>query len=497
MLASAPDMAARTSQIPLAGAVVLAALAMLFAFAPLRADDAYIVARYAIQWWHGHGLVFNAGERVNMLTSPLHTWVAIALGGAVAAYQAIAAAIVVATLAAIAWRRKSLLFLVLTLASPALAFWTVGGLETPLLLAICAVIAYLATKASPTRNDLVATVVLCALAVFTRYDAVAFVAPIGLACVLRDRRALVAALVCATSLAAWIGWTKSYYGDVLPTSFYVKAAGFGWRDLGLGVVYAASFLVLSLAWVPWLRARDAAAAPLRRALLLGLALEFAYAIFAGTRHMMYLYRLFVPYLPALVLAATPLARYRSALVAACLAWQAAFACFIYAQSENPSLALLATNDDVFEFERLGARHTATFLDTIRAQAPAIAAHWLGPRPPRIVVSTGGILPYELPDAYVLEVLASYRHRCRPDIAAMADYQQVIYPAGERSQVEAARRASGQSLVAGDVVVADGLRPQPLPLAVQVWFVPNPAPLTLPPSIGGDCTTGELPSPPRK
>jgi hypothetical protein len=152
-----------------------------------------------------------------------------------------------------------------------------------------------------------------------------------------------------------------------------------------------------------------------------------------------------------------------------------------------------------EFERLGARHTAAFLDTVRAQAPAIASHWSADRAPRIVVSTGGTLPYELPDAYVLEVLASYRHRCRPDIVAMADYQQVIYAADERAQVAAARRAIGQTLVASDVVVADGWRPKPLPLAVEIWFVPNPAPLTLPPAIGGECiaTKDALPSPPRK
>ena len=51
---------------------------MLVAFAPLRADDAYIVARYVTQWWTGHGLVYNAGERVQMFTSPLH--VAVSLG---------------------------------------------------------------------------------------------------------------------------------------------------------------------------------------------------------------------------------------------------------------------------------------------------------------------------------------------------------------------------------------------------------------------------------
>src|SRR5713101_9192713 len=42
--------------------------AALFRF---TADDAFIVQRYAFQFVRGHGLVFNIGERVSALTSPL------------------------------------------------------------------------------------------------------------------------------------------------------------------------------------------------------------------------------------------------------------------------------------------------------------------------------------------------------------------------------------------------------------------------------------------
>ena len=41
------------------------------------------------------------------------------------------------------------------------------------------------------------------------------------------------------------------------------------------------------------------------ALVLGLGLEAMYAVLAGTKHMMYAYRLFVPYLPSVVLLSLP------------------------------------------------------------------------------------------------------------------------------------------------------------------------------------------------
>jgi hypothetical protein len=97
-----------------------------------------------------------------------------------------------------------------------------------------------------------------------------------------------------------------------------------------------------------------------------------------------------------------------------------------------------------------------------------------------------MLPYLLPDAYVLELLASYRHNCQPDLAAMADYQQVAYATHDRDDVEQRRIASGQTLVNRQTIVADGLRKSPLDLTLDIWYAPNPSPLTLPRTIGEAC-----------
>jgi hypothetical protein len=308
-------------------------------------------------------------------------------------------------------------------------------------------------------------------------------------------------------LAAWFAFTLHYYEDLLPTSFYVKAGRPPTaRDLMLGLVYLASFAVLSLAWVPALRRRGCSTSLVRMSLVAGLLLTLAYGVFAGTRHMMYLYRLFVPYLPAIMLVLIPIDGKRRAYTVpvGCLAFQIAFAWFTYNYSENPSLSLPFESpfleQETFEFSTLGARNTAPFLAAVEAQAAPIAEHWarsgIANRTPRIIVSTGGMLPYRLPDAYVLESLASHRHRCRPDLAAMADYQQVIYPLATSAEVAAQRRAQGQDLVHRQTVSADGLRAQPLELALEIWYEPSPQSLTLPPTIGATCVTAP-PSPPRR
>jgi hypothetical protein len=122
------------------------------------ADDSYIVARYAHNLLQGHGLVFNPGERINALTSPAGLAVIVALSllfpDPVRAWQWLAAIMVVACLVVLARRMfaaraAQLALLSVTLASPFLLLWTVGGLETPLLLVLIACLASLALAPWP------------------------------------------------------------------------------------------------------------------------------------------------------------------------------------------------------------------------------------------------------------------------------------------------------------------------------------------------------------
>lgn len=486
------------------------AAAMAVAYFPLFADDAYIVARYAEQLHAGRGPAYNPGEAVNALTSPFHFGTLVALrsftADSVTIYRALSAALVAAVLVSIArlrWGRnwRGAFFLALTLACPFVAFWTVGGLETPLLLLVCTVIACMAT--TDDARSAAWIVGLAALAVLIRYDAVLFVAPLALRALWqhhRDFRVKLSLAAGAFVVLAWIAFTLAYYGDILPTSFYVKAGRAPMpSELTRGLLYVASFLTLTWLWVALLLPRVSASPP-KPALWIGLGLTFAYALFASTKHMMYGYRLLVPFLPALVLAlldqgrVAP-ARGRQALLAGVLVAQAGLAAFVYFMSQNPSLSLIdegrAEANERFEFSHFGARYTRTFLDTAQGQSEAIRKHWSGTglssvRAPRLLVSTGGLLPYLMPEAYVFEQLVSYRHDCKAALEPLADYVQAIFPSDQSARFAEERMRLGRESIARFTFDADGLRNEPQTIVVEVWYRASDAPNSLPPKLRGAC-----------
>jgi hypothetical protein len=391
-----------------------------------------------------------------------------------------------------------------------------------LLLCACAWLAWLglAPEGDGARSA-VGIIALGTLAVLTRYDSVLFVAPLAFANLWRhrrDARVVATAVVGTLVVTAWLAFTRLYYGDLLPTSFYVKLpedAALG--NLGRGAFYAASFVVLSIA-VPVALVRigarrsdrDAHEAPRHMpiALAAGLVAEMAYAIVAGDTHMMYAYRLFVPYLPCVVLLVT--ARRGAAKAArgwlaaagvlACLLYQVLLGACLYYLSENPNLSLLfrrqQIGDELYEFSTVGARHTRPFLGAVRESAREVEAHWRTTaasksRPMRIAVHTGGMLPYALPEAYALELLVSYRHRCRPDLASFADYAQAVQNADAPSSPDRlfGTEGAGWQLIDKREFTIDGWQRKPYRIRVDMWYQPRPAAPTLPTTIDGPCLGG--------
>jgi hypothetical protein len=496
----------------------------LVLFARRPADDSYIVARYAWQLLHGHGLVFNVGERINALTSPAQLAVFVALSTVFAdpvrPWQWIAAlATIVSTL--LVGRRifpGSLVraaFLAVALASPFVLLWTVGGMETPLLFVLACWLAVLALAEPPlTRHRALSIIALALLCVFTRYDAVLFAGPIALLAVILmrgDRAVRWASLLAVATFGIWLAFTRWYYGDILPTSFYVKfpRADFAER-LVLGVEYVLSFAVLTwlglaLAW----RVRRGGAAgrgPLVSGVWVGLALVLAYGVLAGTVHMMYAYRFFVPYLPVLWLClmngvaadrAKPHAPSPARLrwgTAAALALQSLLLVFVWRYSENPNLSLAVfpqtDTNERHEFSLVGERYGAAADRAVRLQAKELDAHWRtrpesDRRPPRMAVQTAGVLPFFLPDAYVLELLVSYRHLCPSPHQAAADYWQVFrdLPAGEAA---AAPMPPHWYLISAHNVDVTALTQPPHRVSVELWFQPYPAEPRLPATVDGAC-----------
>ena len=239
----------------------LAACAALFRF---TAEDAYIVQRYATQFVRGHGLVFNIGERVSALTSPLHALVLSALTWVIPwpmpVYKMLGAVAAVASILFAGHRlfadfSERAVFYSATLASPFVAMWAVGGLETPFLLACVTLVTALALsieeESPPNAGQRFLFFLLCAAAFLLRHDSAVFTAPLGLAMVLKHGRRTVPGILAGTAAAgAWLLFAWIYYGDVLPTSFYLKAIETRPGLLG-GYGYQLSFVVLCLVPCGW------------------------------------------------------------------------------------------------------------------------------------------------------------------------------------------------------------------------------------------------------
>jgi arabinofuranosyltransferase len=397
-------------------------LLALTSFRGLRVDDAYISYRYAHNAASGSGLVYNAGERVEGYSNFLWT-VLLAAGAKLGVAPEVSAPhlgrVCLALTLLVVWRlahrfpdlarpgwRGAALALVLT--SPALAYWSGAGLETPLFVLLWAasrdrLAAAWERKSAATVG--VAAVVLCLLAL-CRPDGI-----LGVVTALavwrlgapRDerRRWRAAMVVVAVVLGAYAGWKLAYYGALLPTTFYAKAVVSG-EGLVLGLRSALGFALVHpwvALWVlgPWLRRpRRAPSAPggtmpaspapegawrLRLLITVDAVAVAAYAVAVGCDPLPY-YRFFAVLVPGLaLLAVLPLARRSGSPPGRPLPWQLApalLALWSYAGSwggRNLESALLAQRV-VDVGGTLGAYLAATL-----------------PPGSRIAVNAAGALPY--------------------------------------------------------------------------------------------------------
>jgi arabinofuranosyltransferase len=294
----------------------------------LLLDDAFISFRYAANLVAGHGLVFNPGERVEGYTNFL--WTILLAACRWAGLEIPAMSVVLAFVATL-----GTLVLLLALArqllagapswvvaAPALLFgvsaaatrYVLSGMETPLFVFLITLGLYLAVARQPRPF---ATGVTFALATMTRPEGGLYFGLVFSAALLArpepstpGTRRLVTAAALAGGFLLLYGpyflWRTSYYGYLLPNTFYVKAAGAGSGLVARGlaqlpvVVRSASLeapLLLALGALPavW---RD------RRWRLLGavLLVTFAYFVAIGGDFLFFFGpRFLMPALPALLL----------------------------------------------------------------------------------------------------------------------------------------------------------------------------------------------------
>ncbi|WP_162848060.1 glycosyltransferase family 39 protein [Litoreibacter halocynthiae] len=407
------------------------------------ADDAYIVGRYAQNAAAGNGLVYNLGEQVSALTSPLHGLLESALAvigfDPVDSYRIIAPLLVLAgwlvALRQTGIRATALvLFTALSLFSPFLALWTVGGLETPLLVCLSTMLVarlVLIKRANHVSGrEFMVLGLLAALMFLTRYDSVLVTVPVLLAILIVEYRRPSIWAGAAFSLAlasSWLLFAQLYYGDIFPTSYYIKLA-IGGRAPIDSLSALLNFGLLSGLFLIVLFVRPTATdkrLPLSKAIMRGatfsVILFLLYASRASGQHMMFGYRLFVPYLmgAALVLSLTVI-NPRPALSALFVGWQAAMVAVVTFIGVNPApLTRLPGLDRAYaEYEFLTPSDFRDWMVMIKDDAAEIAAHWASQEldaRPSIYLRSGG-MGYHLPDFYVFETLVSYRHGCGLQVA---------------------------------------------------------------------------------
>ncbi len=297
-------------------------------------DDAFISFRYAENWVRGHGLVFNAGERVEGYTNFLWTVLigVLARAGAepLAAARALGFLASVGTLVLAARLSRSMtprsgrvrLAPLLLAASSPFAYWTFAGLETPLftfLLLLCVERTIAASEAGASgggRRTLLVSLALALLAL-TRPEGVAIFGLfllVRLVAGFRARRILARddVVFVAGFLAVYLPyfvWRFTYYGYLLPNTFYVRRGEGLAQNLGLwadGVGYVAAFFrdgggALLLAPLALLGAPGAREGAGRARLLVALAAAWCvYIVWVGGDAKI-LHRFFVPILPVVYL----------------------------------------------------------------------------------------------------------------------------------------------------------------------------------------------------
>jgi arabinofuranosyltransferase len=508
---------------PVADAVVvllfLASVAVLF---PFTADDSFIVMRYARNLVEHGELAFNLGEPVNALTSPLHGLVVAALALLVGvdrlelANKVLGGAVVLGSVSFAARRLfprtgKRMLFAALCLLSPFVSLWSVGGLETPILTALIALILVVHVEIGDGRAErarlVVALYFLMGLALLCRPDSLVGLAPIAVDAAWRGRRwrsTRFGAALLALMVVTWYGFACLYYGDPFPTSAYIKLL-VAPTPLLLNVHYTLEFVLFSgalpaalLIALTRLAGGPQAERWRMRYAWVSVPLLLLYSVSHSAQHMFFGFRCFAPYLPLLAaLAVDAIAITRSSLTLALAALLALCQCLVVIHMRERGLNITWSGvfDDShsFEYDDVSIAQYARFIQELKASAAPIRAHWAehgSSERPRLELYTAGAPAFLLPEFYVLEQLVSYRHHCRPDLFTQAHYTQFlrIGPIDARIMKGFVRDTEQRGAGPAQLVYNAPLFFGSGAFAMEIFFVAEPRPLVLPSRIDGPCST---------
>ena len=453
--------------------VCCAALALAF-YSRVTVEDAFISLRYARNFANGDGLVFNYGEPVSAMTSPLHVllmtpsfWIvddAMAINKILGLFAGVTSALIAASQFRDNPGVTVLVFAAAFLPAPIL-FWSVAGLETPLLALAIAIGVVLVPRAIEGESKAYLYLCLVAGAAFLlRYDSVVFFAPVLLTIGLRRfSYAVVRAWIVGAALPlAWLALSRWYFGDFLPSSYYVKTPGVGgifgnafYILTFLTVTGVAPVAVLLFLIIHRRRDRPDLATGI---LLLGLSFVLMYGLLMARTHMMFQMRFFAPYFAVLAFASglhlkrlgsTP----KPGLIAAVTVLVMASVISVV-RVHSVSVNGFAINA---EYRNLSVTEYVEFIEALEVNANDIKQHWdtLGiDRQLRIKTFAAGVVPYRLPKSYIFESLVSYRHTTPVGIEdqfpKFSDYLHILAP--RHGSVEEQTQLIPEAVLVSDVPI---------------------------------------------
>ena len=474
--------------------LILIGSSVIFYF-NFTAEDAYITYRYSENWVNTGSLVYNEGEPINAMTSPLHAVLSAVLffvtRNTVLSNKILSFALVLLSALLVWYQHREhpplqALALIL-LFPPCVLLWTFGGLETPILLFLATITVILANRPQRFNLNLLCTIFfLAGLAFLTRYDSILFFLPVifYVASKAQSIKHVVIALIGAAILPlAWLIISLFYYGDLLPTSFYVKTPTGNLWNLIVNAKYIAFYLLyigivpvvalVSILVVPKHSTIDVFYRHIQSTwwLYLGLLLEILYGLTMATTHMMFSFRSFVPYIPSTVLLVVNLLHRASettkinlsmgrpaSLFTGFLLSLTLFQLYQNLYTYNHSVNGISS---IGEYRAVGIQEYVNFMQILKQEAFDIENHWEmingdSERRPRIITFAAGMLPYMYRDSYVYEQLVSYRH-CheRYQQGLHADYLHILAPRQGEVDQQLPKLAGSYYLVSSYEMIFDG------------------------------------------
>jgi arabinofuranosyltransferase len=271
-------------------------------------DDTLISLQYARNAARGLGFVFNPGERAEGYTNFL--WVALLAAlhpmsdGTAAGFVRLAASVSIAlavmdvllvfALGRLIWWKRlipTLCAIGLCVADNSYTVWAMQALESHLLL-FAMLLACVLMWGSDNRWSAIGAGLSLAAAMMTRPDAALFVVAVGASELLWvwsrvDRRSALRRFVWVFGTTTFVygtyfAWRYSYFGYLLPNTYYVKASGLSADALERGYWYLYRFLWIR-SFVPLLALGAFVGIKNRiiRPLLLWVLLHTAYVVYIG------------------------------------------------------------------------------------------------------------------------------------------------------------------------------------------------------------------------